>query len=850
MRQLLFYIFLGIVSLLKAQEQPPVIAYEPDVYDAGNQNWMISQGPQQFIYAANNKGVLEYNGMQWTLFPSPNETIIRAVKVVEERIYTGCYQEFGYWSPNSFGGLEYHSLSQAVADKMVEDEHFWNILVHDGQVVFQSLDQLFIYQPDSEAIQVFSPERKVDKLFTVRQDLIYSDDKNWLYRLEGGEPIPVINAPLPSRVIHLWDSAQGIGVVTDRHGIWEIPPQGKALKIPDHPSLANTRVYSALRLENGGLALGTISNGIYIFNGEGDLQYHIIQTDGLTNNTVLSLFEDADQNIWAGTDNGVSCVNLGSPFRKYTDQSGFLGTVYTAIEHNGRLYFGTNQGLFTQLPSQSDFTLIKGTLGQVWSLYQHEDLLFCGHDQGTFIIEGLQASQIFDKSGTWQFSKVPGRSDLLLQGNYYGLSVLQKEENGWRYRNKVEGFNLSSRFVAIHKDKEIYISHEYKGVFGLQLDNDFSKVIDRKDYSSPPKGKNAGLIAFDERVFYYSRAGVFELAGFEQGFIRNETLSKELAGEAFESGKMSVDPEGRLWFFTNDELTYFAKGVLSGDWEMRSVPVQSELVNAMSGYENITWLRPDRYLIGTADGYLIFNFANLPVLDHEVCITHVQSKQLDGVEQILPLDRPPALSHSFNNMSFEFAVPTYSRYFIPEFQYRLLGRYDAWSEWSHSSILAFRNLPFGNYTLEIKSRIGHQESQNTLSYTFFINRPWYWSKVAICSYLILGVFMAYFTHRAYTRYYQRQREELNAENELRLNAQQREAELEIIKVRNEQLQQDSNFFLERASYFFHKKLFYMFAHGQKQISFGPRNNQRGKYDFSGIISEFLSTIILSTIILS
>lgn len=789
-RHLLLYFFVLMSMALTGQEQPPVIAYEPDVYDAGNQNWMLSQSEQQFIYAANNKGLLEYNGMQWTLFPSPNETIVRAVKVAGDKIYTGCYQEFGVWSPNEFGGLEYQSLSQAVSEQIIADEHFWNIMFHEGQLIFQSLDQLFIYKPDSGDIQVFSPVNGVDKIFEVRQDLIFSDPQAMLYRLEGGKAVPLLEEVLPSRIIYLWDAETGIGVVTDKHGRWIIEPDGTARNLQDDPHLRNTRVYSALRLKNGDLALGTISNGIFILDASGQLRHQIIQTDGLTNNTVLSLYEDASSNLWAGTDNGISCVNLSSPFREYTDQNGVLGTVYTSIRHNGQLYFGTNQGLFTKKLGEGPVALVEGTIGQVWSLFQYNGSLFCGHDQGTFMVNGTNAKQVFSESGTWKFVEVPGRPDLLMQGNYYGLSVLQYQAGEWSFRNKIEGFNLSSRFLALQPGYETFVSHEYKGVFGLKLDTAYRQVLQRLDYASPAKGKNAGLIAFEEDVFYCSREGFFILQGFESGFKRNDTLSQELAGPSFESGKMSVDPEGRLWFFTDDALIYYSKGALSNDWELRSIPVQSELINSMSGYENITWLKPDHYLIGTADGYLVFNFEDLPVLNHEVYFTHVRSRKVDRIEQELPINDNPAIPFAFNSLSFEFALPTYSRYFVPEFQYRLLGLYDSWSDWSKEAKLSFRNLPVGRYTLEIKSRIGQQQSSNVLAYEFVISPPWYRSVAAFIVYLILGLLLAYFTHRAYTRYYQRQKEELRAENQLRLEAQQRGAELELIRVRNEKLQQD------------------------------------------------------------
>lgn len=69
---------------------------------------MISQDQNQYLYFANNEGLLTFDGSKWDLYPSPNETIIRSVKVIGQRIYTGCYMEFGYWErqkTDNFGML-------------------------------------------------------------------------------------------------------------------------------------------------------------------------------------------------------------------------------------------------------------------------------------------------------------------------------------------------------------------------------------------------------------------------------------------------------------------------------------------------------------------------------------------------------------------------------------------------------------------------------------------------------------------------------------------------------------------------------------------------------------------------
>ena len=115
---------------LFSQEFPPIVKYSSSVYGAGNQSWMISQDDQNYLYFANNDGLLEYNGTTWQLYPAPNETIIRSVKVIGTKIYTGCYMNFGYWTRQTNGKLKYTSLSDTIKNKILDDEQFWNCLLY------------------------------------------------------------------------------------------------------------------------------------------------------------------------------------------------------------------------------------------------------------------------------------------------------------------------------------------------------------------------------------------------------------------------------------------------------------------------------------------------------------------------------------------------------------------------------------------------------------------------------------------------------------------------------------------------------------------------------------------------
>ena len=138
-------VILFMSSHLFGQEIPPIKTFSSEAYGAENQNWSISQATNKYIYVANNKGLLEYNGAKWQLYNSPNETIIRSVNVIDDKIYTGCYREFGYWEPNEFGKLFYTSLSQNLNIPFLDDEEIWNIIQIEDWILFQSLKRIYIY---------------------------------------------------------------------------------------------------------------------------------------------------------------------------------------------------------------------------------------------------------------------------------------------------------------------------------------------------------------------------------------------------------------------------------------------------------------------------------------------------------------------------------------------------------------------------------------------------------------------------------------------------------------------------------------------------------------------------------
>jgi DNA-binding CsgD family transcriptional regulator len=792
--KLLYLFFLLVCISGAAQDLPPIVNYSSTTYGGGNQNWMMTQDNNQFLYFANNDGLLEFNGSSWKLYPSPNETIIRSVKAVGERIYTGSYMEFGYWERKKNGLLQYHSISKSIKSKLLDDEQFWNILNYEDRIVFQSLNRIYIYNSSSGAFNIITPKAPIIKAFSTVNAIYYQVSNNGLYEIEGGQSKLISNHSIikNNHIVNIFLKGEHLLIATQTQGFYELE-QGSLSKFNTEidSNLLDGSIYSCEIIANDGYVLGTVSNGIYVLTKEGKKKYHITQRNGLSNNTALSLFEDVDKNVWVGLDNGINCINMQSPIQSFVDNSGDLGTVYTSKLFNGNLYIGTNQGLFyKKYKSNEQFKFIKGTKGQVWSIFVHDETLFCGHDRGTFIVKNDIAKNIFSNSGTWKFTKVPGNDALLLQGNYYGISVLEKRGDEWYLRNKIKGFDYSSKYFEITNNFEIYVSHEYKGIFRIVTDKSLQSTLKYSAYKNPIKGKNASLVKFNNSIYYAFKGGVYKLNENSKEFQKDQLLSTVFEKDEYTSGKMIVDDSNKIWLFSRNYINYYTASKFSKQLKKNSIPIPVSLTNSMLGYENITQLSAFTYLFGTTDGYYSMNINELVFKKYKILITAVTTSKLDQESQTNDIDKNGNFDHSENNVSIFYTVPEYNKYINVEYKYILEGFQNQWSDWNTKGVVSFKNLPAGNYVFKVKAKYANSNLDSSAAYSFTILKPWYSTNLALIIYFVLAIFFVRFLHGYYNRYYEKQKEKLIEENNLLLEIKELENNQQVMRLKNEQLSEN------------------------------------------------------------
>ena len=64
---------------LLAQEAARIRNFAPTEYAAQNQNWALAQSPENWLFVANNGGLLEFDGTRWRTFFLPERQTVRSV---------------------------------------------------------------------------------------------------------------------------------------------------------------------------------------------------------------------------------------------------------------------------------------------------------------------------------------------------------------------------------------------------------------------------------------------------------------------------------------------------------------------------------------------------------------------------------------------------------------------------------------------------------------------------------------------------------------------------------------------------------------------------------------------------
>ena len=751
-RYAIVHMFLCVAALLANfpawSGKPNVINFIRNQYRAANKNWSITQDSRGIMYFGNDDGLLEFDGIRWILYRPPEDKVVRAVAVStkDNRIYSGGYEEFGFWKPNVAGEMEYTSLSK---NMNMRNEDVWKICVTDSLVYFQSFRGVYVY--DNKTVQTVSPGPGMLFLLKVKNELWSQAIKGSIYRLENGkyEQIPgsEIFSDTEVRVVLPYGEKYLVG--TSSKGIYTY--DGQEFEYWDTEFSHRVKPYElniGLAGNNGNYFFGTLLDGIYETNEYGKIINHISAANSLQNNTVLSLYQEASGNLWVAMDRGISYVQYSPHIDFYINPEGKVGAVYAAAMHENKLYLGTNQGVFylTEEDLATDGTLsklkfVEGTQGQVWDLMSKDGLLLCGHTKGLKIIEHDKVTdQVKNVTGVYRIQHIPHFGDeYLFLGTYTKANILKREGKTWKTIANTELDEIREPVFNIERDHlgNLWLGHVKKGVYRCILADNMTRLKHIKYYHD--KGPRLRMFRIGERVVFARSDSIFVYNDIDDCMTYHEGISRCFADISGIHNIASLSPT-RFWAITGSGL--YDVNYDGHDSKINSrYDVSYNNLSLVNEHERVIVLNDSTSLVCLDNGFLLHSAERASPTNDSLSIpvfrsiTAVSTKS--GKTMYLTANEDEAkLPHDYNLLRFDF----FSGDAVPRnlyFQTRLAGMEEKWSPPKRICEIRFERLPKGRYTFMLRTTDNSGRYSEPTRFRFSISAPWHLTQWAYAAYFAL-----------------------------------------------------------------------------------------------------------------
>lgn len=790
---ILFLCFLLISQVLVAQFTPFFQNYPLSEYNAGNQNWGISRAENGMLYVANNNGLLEYDGITWDFMELPNKTTIRSVLAYKNLIYTGSYEEFGFWKKNSKGILIYNSLSNSIKEKISPNEEIWQILPVKAGIAFRSFQNIYIYKFNGDITKI-ETGFVIISCSVVGDTLYVATLNNGIFELKNNELLPKIEDKIldNAKVVCITKHKGKLLVITALKGCFIY--ENNALKP------ANFEINEIIKqhllngfslLNNGHMAFGTVKNGVYFTNMEGKVIFHINKENGLINNTVLSQYVDDDNKLWLGLDNGLACIDLNNNNLFFNDVSGRLGAVYDVIKFKDVVYIGSNTGLF-YLDKENNLQFIKGSQGQVWNLKEIDGELFCGHNEGTFLVKDDALNQISTATGGWVIKKAPEQNSSYIQGTYAGLVRFKKENTTWSAKH-LGKTTMPIRYLVFENQNTAWAAHAYKGLYKVKFDKNYDTILSIENYQT--KGVysdfNIRVYKIKNEICFKTNDGWFKYESILDSIVPYDLLNKSFGKESY---IISEDNINQLVLKTpNDAISFKSLSNNEKDILLSYNYFENRLI---VGNENMSSINDSIFALNLNNGFMLIDSKSPSKAKlYKPTIDYIE---IDKVPIEVDLNKKISIKLK-SSFGISMSSPKSSNHF---FEYSVVELDSTKWKRLEKNRLELTGVKDGTFTILFRTRNHLNKFSETSNFQITVLPPWYKDALGIILYIVLialGIGTFYYFNKQkrkreqrllkikYTKEQQEIVREKNLENEKRIVQLKNESLRNEVKLKSKEL---------------------------------------------------------------
>ena len=731
------------------------------------QVWSICEGEAGFMFFAVNEGLAMYDGVRWRLYQTPGNIVIRALHYDNNsgRLYSAGVNEFGYWMLDTCGQMEYTRMFKNERFRELSYD-FWRIAhpVNSESIWFQSHGIILIYNILTGEISSLEPARSFAYMHTVGNRIYVQDGQELFLVRSEGEREKICD--IGSRVVNMFADNQGLLILAIEHlGIFRL--DGGRLDPVDEETnrlLSSAKIMSCEKYGDDMLLVGTTRGGLFVLDGEYRVEKGFYKDANLSKTTVLSVGTDAEGDIWLGMDGGIARIDNSS--NEYYILDNEIGRVQTLVPHGDRLVAGSNKGLFL-LSGNGSIEPVPGSQGMVWKLIHINNNIFVLHDQGIFLFENDRLFPVH-KGGIMNLVQLYNEKRFYIAGDYNGLSLYETVDGRLRFVNTIDNYGGYTRNFFIDKNDNIWVPVLGVGFMRLSLSDDKTRVAETRnfdvDFSGPDNMVFCTFIDGEPVLYADEKAHSINYIKDTLEYNPSYTELLKLCGKGLTA---CTQIGNRFWYISDGDVGYIERsgGILTkyaglfGNIYDRRLSHDFFRVNGQTA-------------IGFHNGIGLVTSGRKNVSRIQIGIIEAY-----GTRETLLYDRSKErfdIPNTMNNIRIYPVRMGVSRMV----DYRIIGLDDQWTTVNASDYVHIASLPAGHYTVEVRLS-GQPLPDDTVSFRICVERPWYFSNVAITFYLIVVIIILLLI-RVYYHWKNRRAEQRIKQSE----KEKRERQLEELEKEN------------------------------------------------------------------
>lgn len=761
--------FLYIISILflplsfcaNAQSRGLMLSdyYSPKDYQGGTQNWAAVQDQRGVMYFGNSSGVLEFDGKWWRLIQVLNKSSVRSLAFDSNNtLYAGAFNELGFLAPDKSGSLQYNSLTHLIDSTHLDFGDVWDTYCYSDSVYFLTDRFLFRYF-NGEFNYWNSSKSRFYLSFKIDNDLLVQEIGKGLLQLEN-DSLKLISGGefFADKKIHsIFKLNNSLLICTRDNGLYLYDNSGSVKSFSDLSAKADklnsyflkNNFYQGISITENRFAFSSVCKDVLIVDSRNWSVVDVITKETLgVNSSVFYSFLDCNNLLWLGLANGISKVEITSPFRYWNDETGINGSISDVAQIGDYHYVSTGEGVFYNNLQIDNFELnnykkVSGKFEQAWGfIYFHpvnkssekiisdrdaDTILLVSTGEGVFKIVGNKSTIVSNRKGvfkSYQYKKDPSK---LLLGLNNGLASVSYKNGKWIDNGMLFGLRDNIRTISEDSLGNIWLSSSYKGV--IRVKNPFSSVKDcvKIEFFDTTNGlpsvnqtklhdyKNG--VVFESNMDFYSfvdKTNRFELFNFpadtsaELADVYVDSLSAyRIYGNVISDSYVTSDKDKNEWFATVEGTFVYSENREKNNLYMPKVVIRN---------------------VSAKDTVLYNGASNCDNLTNSNIV----------------------LDYSINSLVFSYSLPYYEQESKNEYSFYLEGFDKGWSEWTTENKKEYTNLNEGKYIFKVRAKNIYQIVSDISEYKFTLLPPWYRTIWAYFTYVFLSIILIAVVVKLYT----------------------------------------------------------------------------------------------------